>query len=194
MPKMDPTRTTNRIFELLTSVEREGMDALLDWLVNNGFFSGPASSKHHLNVRGGLAEHSLHSYDVLEGLCELHKIEASRENRIISAICHDVNKVKLYTIQTKKSNYGNGPSEYYKSDYSFMPYGHGEGSVIRLQKFIKLEEREILAIRYHMGAYAPGMTVYGTPEQSMITHAFKDRFVAAMHIADMIATHIVEKF
>ena len=38
-----------------------------------------------------------------------------------------------------------------------FPFGHGEKSVSILQDFIKLEEREKLAIRYHMSSWEDGV-------------------------------------
>lgn len=38
-----------------------------------------------------------------------------------------------------------------------LPVGHGEKSVMMLQRFIKLDKREILAIRWHMGAWEDGV-------------------------------------
>ena len=31
----------------------------LDWLISNGFFTAPASTKYHGNYEGGLFDHSL---------------------------------------------------------------------------------------------------------------------------------------
>ena len=42
-------------------IHRPGAEKLLDWLDRNGFFTAPASTKHHLAIPGGLALHSLHS-------------------------------------------------------------------------------------------------------------------------------------
>lgn len=49
----------------------------------------------------------------------------------------------------------------YKTNYTYaddnFPFGHGEKSVSILQDFIKLEDREKLAIRYHMGSWEKGL-------------------------------------
>lgn len=37
----------------------------LDWLLEKGFFTAPASANHHLNYEGGLFEHSLNVMEVL---------------------------------------------------------------------------------------------------------------------------------
>ena len=46
---------------LLKSTERPGMDDVIKDLEELGFFEAPASAGHHLNVAGGLVEHSLNT-------------------------------------------------------------------------------------------------------------------------------------
>lgn len=78
---------------------------------------------------------------------------------------------------------GNGEYEYFDAGL----VGHGEGSVIMAQQYIKLTAREIVAIRWHMGAYS-GKQDWGT------LSAVYDRYPEALclHFADMIATHYDE--
>jgi hypothetical protein len=70
------------------------------------------------------------------------------------------------------------------------PLGHGEKSLIILQRFIKLELYEMLAIRWHMGAWDLS-DVYGK-------YAFNEAvkvhpLVILLQTADLEATHILEK-
>lgn len=83
-----------------------------------------------------------------------------------------------------------GPGEVYsyvKKD-SF-PMGHGEKSVYLIARFMKLEDEEALAIRWHMGAWDDAVRggSHGLNE-AMKLH----RIVYELHAADMRATHIVE--
>ncbi len=70
------------------------------------------------------------------------------------------------------------------------PFGHGEKSVIILQQFIKLELFEALAIRWHMGAWDISDT-YGkwAYNEAVKVHPM----VTLLHLADMEATHIIER-
>ena len=43
---------------------------MIDWLVTNGFFHAPASTKYHGNHEGGLFDHSLAVVKHLVGLTE----------------------------------------------------------------------------------------------------------------------------
>lgn len=63
-----------------------------------------------------------------------------------------------------------------------FPLGHGEKSVAVIQNFIKLEEREMLAIRYHMG-------LYGNHDERQYNKA-RDLYpdVELLHLADRLAT------
>ena len=78
---------------------------------------------------------------------------------------------------------GNGEYEYFDAGM----VGHGEGSVIMAQQYIKLTAREIVAIRWHMGAYS------GSQDWDTLSAVY-DRYPEAMclHFADMIATHYDE--
>ena len=52
-----------RCLELLRSTGREGMEDMIIELEKMGYFTAPASSYYHLNVEGGLVQHSLNVYD-----------------------------------------------------------------------------------------------------------------------------------
>lgn len=67
--------------------------------------------------------------------------------------------------------------------------GHGEKSVYLIARFMKLEDEEVLAIRWHMGAWDDAVRggSHGLNE-AMKLH----RIVYELHAADMRATHIVE--
>ena len=55
---------------LLRSVNREGIEDLINFLEKSDFFKAPASTRFHGDHEGGLVEHSLKVYEILK-----HKVE-----------------------------------------------------------------------------------------------------------------------
>lgn len=57
---------TKQLFEqTLLTVNREGINKVIEWLQTKDFYTAPASAKHHGNYPGGLVEHSMNVYRVL---------------------------------------------------------------------------------------------------------------------------------
>ncbi len=147
------TNTQEHIRALLESTGREGMDSLIGHLVAAGFFDSPASTKFHGCHKGGLAEHSLRVFKLLDDRHAGLKLDAitspgqkplpfSTENIIIAALLHDVCKVGAYLGDEK-------PYKYNKQQRK----GHGELSIARINGFIVLQDIEEMMIRFHMGVY-----------------------------------------
>jgi len=63
-----------KVLELLKSVNREGMQNVIDFLEKSDFFKAPASTRFHGDHEGGLVEHSIKVYDILK-----HKVETNIE-------------------------------------------------------------------------------------------------------------------
>ncbi len=162
--KIDAQACKEEFCELLCSTERPGIDDVISDLEQQGFFEAPASAGHHLNVAGGLAQHSLNTchaaLKVWEGLCGLDPVlekEVSRDSIIIASLLHDVCKTDIYyrSVKKRKNSLGQWEdSEGYKVTYRNFPMGHGEKSVIMvLLSGLELSDAEMLAMRWHMGAW-----------------------------------------
>ena len=96
----------------------------------------------------------------------------------ITALLHDVCKVDFYE---KEGEFG------YRVNNLF-PIGHGEKSVILIVQHMKLTNEEIMAIRWHMGAFedrASGRDLIQTWEKCPLA--------LHLHLADMEATWFDEK-
>lgn len=179
-----------RILELLGKVKREGMPQLIEWIKKSDFFTAPASSEHHLAIRGGLAIHSLNVYNALKGVSAKYTPDITEESVIITGLLHDLCKANFYKpdFRNKKID-GKWERVPYFAIEDQDPYGHGEKSVIIIQKFIKLEDHEILAIRYHMGAWA----AEGFAQIKSLGAAIdKCKFLRATMLADQVATYFME--
>lgn len=186
-----------KIIELLKSVNRVGMDKLIEYLEKDtDFFSAPASTQYHSNNIGGLAKHSLNVYNLLQEKIERHykNGEISDQSVKICSLLHDVCKINFYKEGFKWAK--DAENKWIKEktwvvEDSF-PVGHGEKSVFILQRFIELTDEEVAAIRFHMG-----MTETGThfPPLSFMYRTSMDKYplVSILHTADIEATFILEK-
>ena len=177
--------------KLLKSVNREGIDKLIEFIEKSDFFKAPASTKFHGSYEGGLLEHSMKVYEIL-----LHKVKNSiisidvpDESLIIIALLHDICKVNFYKVDYKneKNALGEGKKVPYYTVEDTIPYGHGEKSVMMITEYIKLTVEEKYCIRWHMGFTEP-KEVYGTLGQ-----AFKKFPLALLvHEADLEATYFFD--
>ena len=162
-----------QFIDKLLSTGREGMENVIKHLERLGFFVAPASTKFHLNIKGGLMQHSWNVCNTALMLREQMiqmKPELSAklpiESVIIASLLHDVCKSNIYkdAILNRKNDQGYWEKvPGYEVDYSSLPLGHGEKSVIMLLTLgLKLTRDEMLAIRWHMTAWE---LAFHSPEQ-----------------------------
>lgn len=189
--------------KLLKSTGREGVDDVIEELEHLGFFSAPASAGHHLNVEGGLVQHSLNTckaaFAIWEGMKALEPsldTEVKKESIIISALLHDVCKADIYkrSVKKRKNKLGQWEDcEGYKVSYKDFPMGHGEKSlVVILLSGLELYDDEMLAIRWHMGAW--GLNQNSFEDVRNYDTAQKEYpLVAIIHAADVMAANVMER-
>lgn len=118
-----------KIIQLLRSTKRRGIEEVIRFLDRSGYFYLWGSHRHH-RYDGGLAEHSLN-------VCNLslqNNNGCDKNSIIISAILHDICKVKYHFPKDKKY------------------LGHGSRSVDIIEDYLKfhLTDEERRAIKYHM--------------------------------------------
>lgn len=149
-----------------------------EWLIENGFFTAPASIHHHGAYCGALFDHSFAVTKALLSLTERLELKWERESSpYIVGMFHDLCKV---------DNYHKRDDEAWEYNNATLLPGHGEKSVMVLQQHIQLTEEEMLCIRWHMGAFddkenwnSYGRSVTNYPN------------VLYTHTADMIAARIL---
>lgn len=162
--EIDVKANKEEFIRLLKSTEREGVEDVIEELESLGFFETPASCSQHLNEEGGLVQHSLNVCKVALMLREqMSQIESgldkevSEDKVIIASLLHDVCKSDIYfrTVKKRKTSIGTWEDcEGYKISYKNFPMGHGEKSVIMLMGMgLAMYDDEMLAIRWHMGAW-----------------------------------------
>lgn len=194
-------RMKDEFVALLTSTNRAGVGKVIAYLDKAGFFIAPASISLHLNHDGGLVEHSLNvchtALRLRNMLIEMKPDLKERlpENSVkIAALLHDVCKSNIYHKVARYRKDANGRWETYQGyevDYSRFPFGHGEKSVVMLLRLgLELTNDELLAIRWHMGAWDLPFQSY--EEKSNISSASGVPLVALLQASDGLAAHILE--
>ena len=85
------------ISDLLRLTGRDGIENLLAFLNDESdFFTAPASTKHHLAYKGGLAKHSYNVFKCAKSLAERYDFTSKIDSVIITALTHDFCKIDYY--------------------------------------------------------------------------------------------------
>lgn len=190
--------TKKEILEILRrdlpAEQKGGVEMLLYYLEKaSDFFTAPSSTIYHNNHQGGLAEHSLSVYKLLKKKVEEYGLDIPASSVAICGLLHDICKTHYYAREKKwRKKEGQWHEEEVWVVNDKFPVGHGEKSVILLQKFIKLEDDEILAIRWHMASFDPGIH-FNYPSGYPFREATKECALLTLLItADMESSNIIE--
>lgn len=141
---------------------------LKSWLEKNEFYSSPASTRFHGNVKGGLACHSLAvAYQALtfalplfENFSKSHRSQSysfTAADIFLAALAHDFCKAGFYSAESRRTKNFEGNWVYetvYKVKSGNRTLGHGNESVLRFLSIFPeyIEKRPVLeAISRHMG-------------------------------------------
>ena len=189
--------------EKLLSTKRDGMENVIKHLERLGFFTAPASTKFHLSVKGGLMEHSWNVCNTAlmlrEQMIQMKPELADKlpeESVVIASLLHDVCKSNIYkdAILNRKNDQGYWEKiPGYEVDYSSLPLGHGEKSVIMLLTLgLKLTKDEMLAIRWHMTAWE---LAFQSPEQKSNLQKAREiaPLCAIIQAADGLSSALLEQ-
>lgn len=186
----------------LKKTGREGVDDLIAYMDEIGFFTAPASGGNHSNGEGGLAEHSLNVLNMIEkfGVAALggEGYNAIQGSAIIVALLHDLGKCgdfgkKMYvpnmikdgrpTQKNPEQKYKQSEAKPWKRNPDLLPIDHATRSIKLATLFIDLTEDEEFAIRYHDGLYEPAN--YGV-------RGYETQLYMLLHWADMWSSHVLE--
>jgi 23S rRNA maturation-related 3'-5' exoribonuclease YhaM len=188
-----------RVESLLRLTEREGIEGLIKYMDENGFYEAPCSSQHHLCYEGGLAEHSLNvfdtmftaaiSIDYLSNTEEIKEIDKDYENKIIIvSLLHDLGKIGINGSRHYEPNVLKdgkiSKSKPYETNKDLLGMPHEILSLEIISKFIELTIEEQQAILYHNGLYTPlgnGIKGKETP------------LYLLLHFSDMWASRVIER-
>lgn len=115
-----------RIIDLVKTINRPGVDAVVDYIENSNMATARCHG-HHKN-KGGLVEHVLEVYEIMKRACSDYIPE---ESIIICALFHDLGKAR-------------------RSGWSFNRMEHPARSIAILERCgFEFNEMEAFAIRNH---------------------------------------------
>lgn len=155
------------------------------YLLANGFFSAPASTKYHGNYEGGLFDHSFTVMNILVELSAKNNLKWQRaKSPFIVGMFHDLCKIDQYRIDNSEPyTVGEATRYEYRTNTDFK--GHGDKSILLLCQHTKLTEEEVMCIRYHMGAFTEKDE---WRDYTNAVHRYAN--VLWTHHADMLASHV----
>lgn len=185
------------IENLLRDTKRDGVENLISWMNENGFFTAPCSTQHHLCKEGGLAEHSYNVFEIMHSLaktlCGEKKKNEIKDSIIICTLLHDIGKcgqfgkpyyVENYLSKTdKEGNPVRSAAKPYIANAELLNVPHEIRSLSIIDRFIDLTEEEQFAILYHNGLYGDLKYQISGKETPMYL---------LLHFADMWASRVEE--
>lgn len=179
------------ITESLKKTKREGVEELLAYMDEIGFFTAPCSTRYHLAQEGGLAEHSVNVLNSAEKLSVAlygakNITDEIRSSIIICSLLHDLGKCgdygkPMYVDKILKS--GKKGVQPYDTNKDLTSVPHAIRSVKLATLFIDLTEDEEWAILTHDGLY--DFMKYQIP-------GHETPLSLILHWADMWASHVLE--
>lgn len=179
------------IIDMLKSTKREGIEDLIAYMEDCGFFEAPCSTRYHLACEFGLVQHTRNVMETAEKVgVALYGGKGYNEIQnsvIIAAILHDLGKMgqfekPMYVENRLKS--GELGSQPYKSNPDLLNVPHEVRSIAIASMFIDLTEEEQFAILYHNGLYGDFKYEIQGNETPLYL---------ILHFADMWSARVVEK-
>lgn len=188
-----------RIEKLLLSTGRAGMEKLIEYMNDNGFFTAPCSGQYHLAKEGGLAEHSLNVLKIADEIRQMLCPTMSVDNLVIVCLLHDIGKMGQFgkpgyvpnmikdgrpTKAEPEQKYKQSEDKPYKGNPDLLCVDHEVRSIAIISRFIELTEEEQQAILWHNGLYGPFKYEIQGKETPLYL---------ILHFADMWASRVIEK-
>lgn len=173
--------------ELLLEVFNED---IINKLSEIKYFVSPASSKYHLSVEGGLAEHSVNVTNSMLDLNDKLNLGLDRKKIIMIGMLHDVCKAGSYEPKYLKSGERSDKEPFIYNCQ--IELGHSANSlyVINNKLHIELTDDVAQAIYWHMG--------FDFDKDNYVINNLKKNPLTMMYVwlvqtADRYATWIIEE-
>jgi hypothetical protein len=179
--------TKQKILEILGKVNREGISEVLKFIEESTYFSDPASTHRHNCYDGGLADHCLNIYEILQKYKSIYsELDKLEDSIAIISFLHPINHVGCYqkvmkNVPLKGPDGKNKKNENGKlifverESYDYvsennLPYSSGHLSTILIKQKLKLSKLEDLAIVWYTGIYDISNNLYPTLDRALSTH------------------------
>lgn len=176
-----------RIIQLLKETERSGIDVLIDYMTEAGFFTAPCSGANHLSKEGGLAEHSLNVVDAMFKIDSAFESNLPYNSIVLCGLLHDLGKMGDYGkpnyVENILKSGKQSDSKPYITNPELLYVPHEIRSLAIANRYIILTEDEAFAILYHNGMY------------SDLKYSFKGKetpLSLVLHFADMWVSRVTE--
>lgn len=151
------------VVDSLMKTGREGIDGLIEYMEDCGFFHAPCSGGNHLACEFGLVHHTRNVMELAEkiGVALLGGEEYNKihESVTIAAALHDLGKMGQFDkpeyIDNVLASGKKSDAKPYKKNPKLLNVPHEIRSVAIASMFIDLTEEEQHAILYHNGLYGP---------------------------------------
>jgi len=179
------------VVDRLLATKREGMEGLIQYMEEIGFFNAPCSGGNHLCCEFGLVHHTRNVMMAAENigyaLLGKNKYAEIRDSVIIAAALHDLGKCgdygkQMYVPNILKSGKAS-EAKPFKRNPDLLPIDHATRSIKLATLFIDLTEDEEFAIRYHDGLYETAN--YGVKGN-------ETQLYMILHWADMWSSRVTE--
>lgn len=179
------------VTDRLLATGRVGMESLIQYMEDIGFFSAPCSGGNHLCCEFGLVQHTRNvmvaAESVGRALLGDERFEEISDSVTIAAALHDLGKCgdygkQMYVPNVLKSGKVS-EAKPYKRNPVLLPIDHATRSIKLATFFIDLTEDEEFAIRYHDGLYETanyGVKGHETP------------LYLILHYADLWSSRVTE--
>jgi len=137
------------VIDLLSTVNRNGMQNLIAYMQGFDFFTAPAAVKYHDNQEGGLAWHSLLTYNIFKDKVNYYGLSLHEDSIKICGLLHDMCKVDYYKkksfeeASTKQLDYIRSLLTSNGLDADSAPYDKmSKGYASKLISYLKGEVKE----------------------------------------------------
>lgn len=190
------------VVDRLMKTGRAGMEDLIEYMEEVGFFSAPCSGGNHLCCEFGLVQHTrnvmMAAANIGYALLGKNRYEEIMDSVIIAAALHDLGKCGDYgkqmyvpnmikdgrpTQKEPEQKYKQSESKPWKRNPDLLPIDHATRSIKLATLFIDLTEEEEFAIRYHDGLYETAN--YGVKGNETPLYLI-------LHYADLWSTRVTE--